>query len=196
MENIGQKGNKGKSKKRIFIILGVIAAILAIIIPLTLKNGNGTGQEKNKEYTHQIEEVVEYEGLKIKIYNYQFTSSFCGITASNNAGEILCIVDVSLTNISEKEIALQDDFIFSTQVYSYCLIFDENYKYNSVFKEYTDFLCAYKNIKPLQTINASLCFIVPNVVNTENKSLKIKFSKNKVDADVIHYWILREGEKA
>lgn len=199
MGHVGQRKGTAKNLKIFFIAFA--SCVLVGILAWILAGSNGNSKDKTKdehvaqEYVHAIGDEIEYEGLKIKIYNRHFESYFCGIEESEHAGQTLLIVDVSVTNTTNKKIEFQTGTFFPTPVYTYSLIFDNDYSYNGTFKQYLDFLEAYSEIKPLQTIDASLCFIVPNVVKTDtDKSLKIKFKKNKIDeVDEIHYWIFREG---
>lgn len=105
------------------------------------------------------------------------------------------MVDVKITNATNKTKELKSGTFFPSSVYTYYLIFDNDYSYGGTYQQYTNFLLAYNEIEPLQTIDASLCFSVPNVVKTDTgKELKLKFKKNKIDdVDEIHYWIFREG---
>lgn len=197
-EHVGQQPRKRK-KKVIAIVLTIFFVFFVIGLVCSITGNtkdDSTEPAGPEEFTHEIAESVEYDGLSIKIYDYNFLDSFCGISPPSNTGETLCVVDVRITNTTNKTIYFKEGSFFPSLVYTYHLIFDQEYEYGSVFKDYTNFLDSFSSISPLQTINASLCFIVPNAVEANgNKELKIEFKKNKVkDVDEIHYWILREGE--
>lgn len=197
MGHIGQRRNEKRADKKVKIIVSVFLVIMAIslIVALFTIKSDENDDDSPLQYEHAVSDEVEYYGLKIQVYSGHFESSFCGIEESSQTGETLFIVDVKMTNTTSKTISFESGLIFPSPVYTYKLIFDSDYSYNGTYKQYTNFLEAYSDINPLQTIDASLCFKVPNVLKTDTeKELKLEFKKNKVDdVDEIHYWIFREG---
>lgn len=203
MGHVGQVGEQTKANKIVKII---VIAFLVFLVIAAIAAGSTTGEESEndedgdsqpsiQQFTHDLNEEIEYDGLKIKVYGGHYESSFCGIEEPSQTGKILFVVDVKITNATNKTKELKSGTFFPSPVYTYDLIFDNDYSYGGVYKQYSNFLLAYNEIDPLQTIDASLCFDVPNVVKTDTgKELKLKFKKNKIDdVDEIHYWIFREG---
>lgn len=200
MGHVGQVGEQPKSNKIVKIIVIaflVFLVIAAIVAGATAgKEGEDDGSQPSiQQFTHDLNEEIEYDGLKIKVYSGHYESSFCGIEEPSQTGKILFVVDVKITNVTSKTKKFKSGTYFPSPVYTYDLIFDNDYSYGGTYKQYTNFLLAYNEIEPLQTIDASLCFSVPDVVKTDTvKELKLKFKKNKIDdVDEIHYWIFREG---
>lgn len=205
MGHVGQKGQKGQTTKagkivRIIIVVFVVFLIIALFSVFLFKEeetDDDSTTQSPAQFNHVLNEEVEYDGLKIKVYDGHFESSFCGIEESSHSGQILYIVDVKITNTTNKTKDFQTGTLFPSLVYTYTLIYDDDYSYNSSYKQYTNFLLAYSEIDPLQTIDASLCFIVPTALETNtDKELKLEFKKNKIaDVDKIHYWIFRGVEE-
>ena len=197
MEEKNTAENKNFSKKSIPTIIAIITFIITFVIVYFVGIRSSTPPPSdsvtNPTYTyHSLNSKAQFDELDFTITSYTFDSEFCGITASDNANEILCIVNVKIHNPTNVKKYLYTTFLTSTShEYSYKLTYSKNYSYLSVWANYTDFINAHESISPLQTITASLCYKIPKEISNSQQELELCLSKNLKSATEFHIWKLR-----
>ena len=170
-----------------FFALMVIILIVAICLPKN--NDDDTENEPQITYTYlDLQETLHFSnGLDITINSFYFTNSFNSIKPSSTTDNILCVVGVKLYNTSTSNIS----FGSWHSAYDYDLIYDKEYEYLDRWNTaYTAFLRNHDDIKPLSTLTAYICYEVPNVIQTTEKDLEIKFTYMNKKEDV-YIWKLR-----
>lgn len=195
MENKDKEKNIDEKKKNAAIIIGIIAGIIVFVIFfVTSYNVSNKDKENSSltEYNYNIGQTAKYDGLEISITDFSYKSFFCGISVSSSTDNTLCVVDVKLKNTTSKAIKLYDQLLtYTSYKYNYTLIYNNSIEYNETWTEFADFINTHEEIKPLETITASLCYKIPNEVKNSSKKLELSFSLNKTDAPEFHIWTLR-----
>lgn len=173
--------------KRILSLI-IIFSVGLLLVACDFENIDSEAEDIVYEY--ELGQTANCYDLEITINSFKFSSYMYDYHYNAvEKGNSYCIVSLTIKNISTKTKTLND---WGSSEYTFSLYYDEEYKYNSVYLNNSEFFYYHDSINALETLNVIVDFKVPiEVRDNTDKSLKIEFKENSIYANEFYCWNLR-----
>ena len=192
VEEVLQNNNESnlKAKKTNVIVIVLSCILIPVIAVIAVLVGVLSADENLPQY-HKLNEKIVFENLEFTFLEYKAKDYYVNpITANttypDNENNLLCSISLKLYNPTNSKINLTDSvFLSSNHRFMFHLLCD-GVEYNTSYSYSDAYLMAHDEIDARETIDCDLLYEVPKELFNNAKTIELKFSLNKTDADEIH----------